>query len=117
MNENKNLTPDEKKRLLTNFTGYDIEPEMVRLSLVNLYLHGFSDPKIYEYDTLTSSIDSGCEYAILGDNRYEKIVNFMSYMNLVFPNNDHGHTVIPALGHTSNTFSSNIFKEYLNSIF
>ncbi len=27
---------------------------MVRLSLVNLYLHGFSDPHIYEYDTLTS---------------------------------------------------------------
>ena len=27
---------------------------MVRLSLVNLYLHGFQDPKIYEYDTLTS---------------------------------------------------------------
>ena len=27
---------------------------MVRLSLVNLYLHGFSDPHIFEYDTLTS---------------------------------------------------------------
>ena len=27
---------------------------MVRLSLVNLYLHGFADPHIYEYDTLTS---------------------------------------------------------------
>jgi type I restriction enzyme M protein len=27
---------------------------MVRLSLVNLYLHGFNDPHIYEYDTLTS---------------------------------------------------------------
>jgi type I restriction enzyme M protein len=26
---------------------------MVRLSLVNLYLHGFTDPHIYEYDTLT----------------------------------------------------------------
>ena len=36
---------------------------------------------------------------------------------IVFPNNDHDHTVIPGLGHTSNTFSSNIFKEYLNSIF
>lgn len=48
------LTPNEKKRLLNNFTGYDISPDMVRLSLVNLYLHGFSDPKINEYDTLTS---------------------------------------------------------------
>ena len=27
---------------------------MVRLSLVNLYLHGFADPKVEEYDTLTS---------------------------------------------------------------
>ncbi|GAX61633.1 restriction endonuclease S subunits [Candidatus Scalindua japonica] len=27
---------------------------MVRLSLVNLYLHGFSDPHIHEYDTLSS---------------------------------------------------------------
>jgi len=48
------LTPDEKKRLIDNFVGYDISPDMVRLSLVNMYLHGFSNPKIYEYDTLTS---------------------------------------------------------------
>ena len=48
------LTPDERKRLLNNFIGYDISPDMVRLSLVNMYLHGFSDPNIIEYDTLTS---------------------------------------------------------------
>ncbi len=48
------LTPDEKGRLATHFKGYDISPDMVRLSLVNLYLHGFTDPHIYEYDTLTS---------------------------------------------------------------
>ncbi len=48
------LTPDEKKRLVDNFVGYDISPDMVRLSLVNIYLHGFSNPKIYEYDTLSS---------------------------------------------------------------
>ena len=52
-NENK-LTPDERKKLINNFIGYDISPDMVRLSLVNLYLHGFSDPHIFEYDTLTS---------------------------------------------------------------
>ena len=51
---NSNLTPDEKGRLAQNFTGYDISPDMVRLSLVNLYLHGFADPHIYEYDALTS---------------------------------------------------------------
>ena len=48
------LTPDEKARLARNLKGYDISPDMVRLSLVNLYLHGFADPHIYEYDTLTS---------------------------------------------------------------
>ncbi len=48
------LTPDEKGRLAANFRGYDISPDMVRLSLVNMYLHGFTDPHIYEYDTLTS---------------------------------------------------------------
>jgi type I restriction enzyme M protein len=48
------LTPDEKARLARNVKGYDISPDMVRLSLVNLYLHGFTDPHIDEYDTLTS---------------------------------------------------------------
>src|SRR3989338_6988022 len=48
------LTPDERKKLVENIVGYDISPDMVRLSLVNLYLHGFKNPQIYEYDTLTS---------------------------------------------------------------
>ena len=56
------LTPDEKGRLAQNFTGYDISPDMVRLSLVNLYLHGFPAPHVFEYDTLTSQ-DRWNEYA------------------------------------------------------
>ena len=56
------LTPDERGRLAENFKGYDISPDMVRLSLVNMYLHGFSDPHIFEYDTLTSE-DRWNEYA------------------------------------------------------
>lgn len=56
------LTPDERGRLAANFTGYDISPDMVRLSLVNMYLHGFAAPHIYEYDTLTSQ-DRWNEYA------------------------------------------------------
>jgi type I restriction enzyme M protein len=59
---NSTLTPDEKGRLAQNFKGYDISPDMVRLSLVNLYLHGFTDPHIFEYDTLTSQ-DRWNEYA------------------------------------------------------
>ncbi len=41
-----NLSPDERGRLANSFTGYDISPDMVRLSLVNLYLHGFAAPNI-----------------------------------------------------------------------
>ena len=48
------LTPDDRGRLVNNFKGYDISPDMVRLSLVNMYLHGFREPHIHEYDTLTS---------------------------------------------------------------
>jgi type I restriction enzyme M protein len=48
------LSPDDRRKLIQNFAGYDISPDMVRLSLVNLYLHGFSDPHISEYDTLSS---------------------------------------------------------------
>jgi len=59
---NSTLTPDERGRLARNFIGYDISPDMVRLSLVNLYLHGFADPHIAEYDTLTSQ-DRWNEYA------------------------------------------------------
>src|ERR1035437_247200 len=55
------LTPQERKNLMQNFVGYDISPDMVRLSLVNMYLHGFITPNIYEYDTLTSE-DRWSEY-------------------------------------------------------
>jgi len=56
------LTPDDRKKLAANIKGFDISPDMVRLSLVNLYLHGFAEPKIFEYDTLTSE-DRWNEYA------------------------------------------------------
>ena len=59
---NSILTPDEKGRLAQNFKGYDISPDMVRLSLVNMYLHGFAAPHIHEYDTLSSQ-DRWNEYA------------------------------------------------------
>lgn len=48
------LTPDDRKKLMQHFVGYDISPDMVRLSLVNMYLHNFTSPRVYEYDTLTS---------------------------------------------------------------
>jgi len=53
-NRDHQLTPDEKERLAGNLQGYDIAPDMVRIALVNMYLHSFPNPHIYEYDTLTS---------------------------------------------------------------
>ncbi|MGB8225574.1 MAG: N-6 DNA methylase, partial [Sedimentisphaerales bacterium] len=65
---NQKLNPDEKKRILNNFVGYDISPDMVRLSLVNMYLHGFKDPKIHEYDTLTSEDKWGETFDVIMAN-------------------------------------------------
>jgi len=48
------LTTDEREKMVENIVGYAISPDMVRLSLVNLYLHEFKAPYIYEYDVLTS---------------------------------------------------------------
>ena len=48
------LTPDDRKNLATNLTGYDIDPNMERFALVNMFLHGFVTPQIHEYDTLSS---------------------------------------------------------------
>ena len=50
------LSSSEKVILLNNIYGYDISPDMIRLSLVNLFLHGFTedDLNIREYDSLTS---------------------------------------------------------------
>ena len=46
------LNPDTKTQLHMNFVGYDISQDATRASLVNMYLHGILQPRIYEYDTL-----------------------------------------------------------------
>ena len=56
------LSMQDRTHMVDNFTGYDISPDMVRLSLVNMYLHGFVTPQIFEYDTLSSE-DHWHEYA------------------------------------------------------
>ena len=53
-NQDQPLTPNEKSKLAKNLVGYDISPDMVRLAQVNMYLHGFLNPEIHEYDTLSS---------------------------------------------------------------
>jgi type I restriction enzyme M protein len=51
---NSTLSADDRRRMTDNFAGYDISPDMTRLSRVNMYLHKFAKPQISEYDTLTS---------------------------------------------------------------
>jgi len=48
------LTPAKREMIFKNIVGYDITPLMVKLSEVNLFLHGFSSPEIHEYDTLSN---------------------------------------------------------------
>ncbi len=48
------LTASDRKKIGKNLNGYDISPDMVKMSLVNMYLHKFTNPKINEYDTLSS---------------------------------------------------------------
>ena len=55
------LSAEDRKKIGDNLSGYDISPEMIRLSLVNMYLNGFQTPKIVEYDTLSNE-DKWNEY-------------------------------------------------------
>ena len=50
----KPIMPEARKKLMNNFEGYDIDPGMVRIAQVNMYLHQFKHPKILQYDTLSS---------------------------------------------------------------
>ena len=59
------LTPAQTEELHRNVEGYDISPDMVRLSRVNLYLHQFADPRVVEYDTLTSEDRWGRRFDVI----------------------------------------------------
>ncbi len=48
------LAHSQRQKLYRNLTGYDITDLMVKLSKVNLFLHGFPDPAIHIYDTLSN---------------------------------------------------------------
>ncbi len=60
LNQNTNsklgdeLNASDRKQVGDNLVGYDISPDMTRISLVNMYLHQFASPQIHEYDTLSS---------------------------------------------------------------
>jgi type I restriction enzyme M protein len=64
----KPLTPDQRKSLMENFEGYDIDTTMVRIAQVNMYLHQFKNPKIFQYDTLSSDERWNSKYDIVMAN-------------------------------------------------
>lgn len=50
----QDLTIEERDKLINEgLVGYDINPNMVKLASVNLFLHGCKKPNIHLYDTLT----------------------------------------------------------------
>ena len=52
--EGDQLSLGEQLNLSNSVYGYDITPDMVRISRVNMFLHNIRQPHIYEYDTLSS---------------------------------------------------------------
>jgi type I restriction enzyme M protein len=65
LNNEKPLTPDDRKKLIQNFEGYDVDPDMVRISQVNMYLHQFKNPKIYNYNTLSQEERWGEKFDVI----------------------------------------------------
>lgn len=64
-NNEKPLTHQEKQKLMGNLEGYDISSDMVKLARVNMYLHGNNQPKIYEYDSLSSEERWGDSFDVI----------------------------------------------------
>ncbi|MGB2580771.1 MAG: N-6 DNA methylase, partial [Minisyncoccia bacterium] len=67
-NNEKPLTPDQRKNLMGNFEGYDVDPGMVRIAQVNMYLHQFKNPKIVQYDTLSMEERWGDKFSVIMAN-------------------------------------------------
>ena len=84
-NKEKPLTPDERKKLMANLQGYDIDPTMVRIAQVNMYLHQFKNPQIFQYDALTNEERWGDKYDVILANP-----PFMSPKGGIKPHNKFG---------------------------
>lgn len=76
------LNSDELKRLADNVDGYDISPDMVQISLVNMFLHKITQPHIYDYDTLSSLLKWDENYSCILANP-----PFMSPKGGIIPHN------------------------------
>lgn len=57
----------EKKKILDedSFYGYDIDRTMVRIALMNLMMHGISNPKISRIDTLSKRYNENGTYDLI----------------------------------------------------
>ena len=86
------LNAKERKQVGDNLVGYDISPDMTRISLVNMYLHQFASPQIHEYDTLSSE-DRWNEY-------FDANPPFMT------PKGEYNHTQDLEFNQTEQKFSS-----------
>ncbi len=53
------LTFAQRQSVYGALAGYGVDDQMVKLSKVNLFLHGFPDPAIHIYDTLTNDARDG----------------------------------------------------------
>jgi len=76
---------DERMDFLKHITGYDIEPSMVRIAQMNMFLHGATDPDIYEYDTLTDDSKWDDKYNVILANP-----PFMTPKGGIIPHNRFG---------------------------
>ncbi|QQX81688.1 N-6 DNA methylase [Shewanella sp. KX20019] len=62
------LTPDAQAILDTSLFGFDIDGTMVRLGLMNLMMHGISEPQIDYKDTLSKTFEEEGQYNIIMAN-------------------------------------------------
>lgn len=59
------LSSEQKKSLDTNLCGFDIDPSMVRLGLMNLMMHGIDNPLIENQDTLSNSYNENEQFDVV----------------------------------------------------
>ena len=72
-NANSDLSLTSHRIASPGLTGYDLDGGMVRLSLVNMFLHGIEQPQIQQYNTLT--------YEHLWDESYDAILANPPFMS------------------------------------
>ena len=68
MEQGDRLTQAQKRQLPNNIVGRDIDSDMIRLAMVNLYLHGIKNPQMEQYNTLSNDAHWHESYDIILTN-------------------------------------------------